>query len=161
MKYAPKLSLSNIVDNAQLLAVSPKDFIRDIACKMTEYETSAAAVLDEQGRLIGIVTEHDIVQKAVGVHRNVDETMAEAVMTRDIVTVRIDASISYALSVMSEKNVRHVPVMNKGIVVGIVDVRDLYGAMNNALSERIQQSEEMLAYAYGAPYSVGLSGNTI
>ena len=159
MKQILKLSLANIIENTMLLTVSPKDLIRDVACKMTGYNVSAAAVLDSKGYRIGIITEHDIVKKAVSVYRNVDETTAEAVMARDIVSVPVKGSVSSALARMSNKNVRHLPVMNGSKVVGIVDVRDLYGAMNNALTDRIQKSEEMLAYAYGAPYSVELSSN--
>jgi CBS domain-containing protein len=109
---------------------------------MPEHRTGAAAVLDDKGRLVGIMTERDIVQRAVGVFRNVDETIVDKIMTRH----------------PTSKGFRHLPVMDGKKVIGILDIRDLYDAMADTLNNTIQKNEAMLSYAYGTPYSASCSG---
>jgi CBS domain-containing protein len=157
MNYTRTLSLRDIIDRRPLLTAKPTDLIRSIACKMPSHKTGAAAVIDESGKLIGILTERDIVQKAVGVFRNVDETTVEVIMSHHPVTISVKSSISYALSVMTSKGFRHLPVMDGASVIGILDIRDLYDAMEDALSQQIKRNEEMLSFAYGAPYSASFS----
>ncbi len=161
MTYKHALSLQDIIEKRPLLVAKPTDLIRSIACLMPAHKTGAAAVIDEGGKLIGILTERDIVQKAVGVFRNVDETTVEAIMSRNPVTIPVEGSVSLALSIMASKGFRHLPVMSGNKVLGILDIRDLYDVMADNLSATIKKNEEMLAFAYGSPYSASFSENGI
>lgn len=154
------MSLRDIISRRPLLTASPDELIRSVACKMPAHKTGAAAVIDKNGRLVGILTERDIVQKAVGVFRNVDETTVEAIMAHHPVTIPLKSAVTLALSVMTSKGFRHLPVMEGSEVIGILDIRDLYDAMADALSNRIKKNEEMLAFAYGSPYSASFSNQT-
>ena len=82
MIYAHVLSLRDIVDKRPLLTAKPDELVRNVACRMPIDKTGAVTVVDEKGTFIGILTERDIVQKAVGVFRNVDETTVDKTMTR-------------------------------------------------------------------------------
>jgi len=152
--------LRDIVNRRPLLIARPNNLIREVACKMPAHKTGAAAVLDANDRLIGILTERDIVQKSVAVFRNVDETTVEKIMTPHPVTIDIKSSMSLALSMMTSKGFRHLPVMDGKEVIGILDIRDLYDEMADALANRIKQNEDLLIYAFGEPYGASYSRNT-
>ena len=79
-------------------------------------------------------------------------------MTRHPVTISVKSNVKHALSVMTSKGFRHLPVMDGKRVIGILDIRDLYDAMADTLNNTIQKNEAMLSYAYGTPYSASCSG---
>jgi len=157
MIYTRALPLRSIIDKRHLLCVKPKDIIRKAACQMTEHKTGAAVVFDEYWKLVGILTERDIVEKTVGVSRNVDETTVEEIMSPNPITIPVESSVDLALSIMTCNGFRHLPVMCGRRVEGIIDIRDLYDVMEDILSSKIKQNEELLAFAYGSSYSVNFS----
>ena len=147
--------LRDLVQDHKYLKVSPTDLISNVACLMPAHHTSAAAVMSEDEKLIGIITEQDIVEKAVGVYRNVDETKVEDIMTPDPVTISIDAPLNEALKLLTQHGFRTLPVMDGKKVAGIVDIRDLYEALRIMLEEEIKFKEGLMAYAYGDTYGGG------
>ena len=144
--------LHELVSQNQYLRVSPNDLIRNVACQMPEHHTSAAVVLDEKEKLIGIVNEQDIVEKAVGARRNVDETTVDKIMTSDPVTISIDAPFTEALLLMTENSFRTLPVMDGDHVAGIFDIRYLYDALIKLLKEEINLRDGLISYAWGDGY---------
>lgn len=91
---------------------------------MAEHAVGAVAVLADED-LVGILTERDIVFRAIAQGLAVHETAAAAVMTSDPVTVEIDDAISDALAAKLGDAFRHLPVMENGRVVGLLSYRDI------------------------------------
>ncbi len=153
-------SLKDLLDANEFLflEVSPDDLVRKVACAMPEHHTSAAAVLDENGMLVGIVTERDIVEKAVAERNNVDETTVDKIMTRDPITIQAQGTLIEALDIMTKNGIRTLPVMDGEKFVGIIDIRDLYEGMQNLLREQLKMNEAMLTYAFGESYGAGGGG---
>ena len=147
--------LHDLVAQYEYLKVSPRDKIRDVAVLMPEHHTSSAAVLDEQGKLIGIVTEQDIVEKAIAVRRNVDATTVEQIMTCDPVTISINSPFTEALQLMTQNGFRTLPVIDGDHVAGIVDIRDLYEALSTLLEEEIGFKNGLISYSWGEEYGAG------
>ncbi|MFQ5475308.1 MAG: cyclic nucleotide-binding/CBS domain-containing protein, partial [Candidatus Nanoarchaeia archaeon] len=80
----------------------------------------------EDGNIVGLVTEQDIVRKSVASGLNCTRTPLKAVMSTDLHTISPDRDIFEALTLMSEKNVRHVPVTDKkGGLVGYITGKDI------------------------------------
>tara|TARA_B100000508_G_C11447928_1_gene272418 strand:- start:950 stop:1459 length:510 start_codon:yes stop_codon:yes gene_type:complete len=150
-----KQPLRELVERYDYLKVSPKDKIRDVAILMPNHHTSAAVVLDWKDNLIGIVTEQDIVEKAIAVKRNVDETHIEDIMTQNPVTISIDAPFTEALQLMTQNGFRTLPVMDGIRVSGIIDIRDLYDALNHLLEDEISIKDGLIAYSWGDEYGAG------
>lgn len=148
-------TLRELLDGKKFLQVSPDTLIRNIAVEMPLHHSSAAAVVDESSKLIGLVTERDIVEKSVGVYRNVDETTAEKIMILDPVTIDANSEAFEALQVMTEKGFRTLPVMDGEKIVGIIDIRDLFACVNQLLEEQIRIDQSMIAYAFGESYAAG------
>ena len=110
----------------------PDDSLEAAARKMWEQQTGSLLVLDGED-LVGIVTERDIL-RAVGTEMSLD-TPLSAVMSKDLISVDPGTSLRDAARIMTEKWIRHLPVLEGTKLVGIVSQRDLSGVLASALNE--------------------------
>jgi CBS domain-containing protein len=111
----------------------PDDSLADAARKMWEQQTGSLLVM-EGDALLGIITERDIL-RAVATGTELDKTRVGEVMVRDLITIEPGASLREAASVMTEKWIRHLPVLDRGRLVGVLSQRDLAGVLGAALNE--------------------------
>jgi|ERR687888_1220063 CBS domain-containing protein len=105
----------------------------EAARKMWKQQTGSLLVMDED-ELLGIITERDIL-KAVATGTKLDGTSVGEAMTKDVITIHPGASLREAARVMTDKWIRHLPVVERGKVVGILSQRDLSGVLASALQE--------------------------
>lgn len=117
-------TIRDILGDRPVHAVAPGTTLRQAARLMAEQGVGALAVL-EGDRLLGILSERDIVFRAVGQGLSVDSATAGQVMTPDPVTVGIDDAISDTLAARLGDAFRHVPVMDGGRVAGLLSFRDI------------------------------------
>ncbi|RMH35816.1 MAG: CBS domain-containing protein [Nitrospirae bacterium] len=82
-------------------------------------------VVMQDGRMIGIVTERDIVHKVIALHRIPEWTRVAAIMSRSVVSIASSRSLYEAADLMSRARIRHLPVEEADGVVGIFSARDL------------------------------------
>jgi CBS domain-containing protein len=110
----------------------PNDALEAAARKMWEQQTGSLLVT-EGDDLVGIVTERDIL-RAVATATPLDTPLSE-VMSKDLITIDPGASLREAARIMTEKWIRHLPVLEGGKLIGIVSQRDLAGVLAGALNE--------------------------
>jgi CBS domain-containing protein len=110
----------------------PDDDLAAAARKMWEQQTGSLVVLDGPA-LVGIVTERDIL-RAVATGTPLDTPVSE-VMSKDVITVEPSTSLREAAGIMTERWIRHLPVVEGGRLVGVVSQRDLAGVLAGALNE--------------------------
>lgn len=103
------------------VSVAPEDTLGEVAQKMVDAKTGAAAVLD-YGRLVGILTERDML-KAMAGRVLTSDARAREWMTPDPITVEADVPLEEAQQIMLSNGFRHLPVVERGRVVGIVSLR--------------------------------------
>ena len=120
--------------------VSPQDTIQNAARIMRDEDTGAVPVVD-QGRPIGIVTDRDIVVRAVA-EGQLDRPVRD-IVSGDIVSVRPDMSTREAADLMSEYQVRRLPVVENDRLVGIVSIGDL--AVKEAKDKRVGDALESIS----------------
>ena len=96
----------------------------DAAREMREGDTGSILVTQD-GRLVGILTDRDIVVKAIADGRDPSSTQAGEVCTRDPQTLTPDASVDDAIRLVREHDVRRIPVVQDGRPVGVVSIGDL------------------------------------
>lgn len=111
---------------SDVLTTSPDTTIAGAAEAMTDRRIGSACVVDEDGRLQGIITERDVLRAAASGRDLGDERVTEW-MTPDPVTVGPDEVPSEVATVMRERNFRHLPVLEDDELVGILSMRDLWG----------------------------------
>ena len=108
-----------------VLAVDPTATIGEAAEKMMDAGVGAVVVMEDMVRLVGIVTERDIL-RAVAQRARAAEARVRQWMTESVVTIEPDTEIKDAAKMMFEKNFRHLPVVNKdGRLLGIASLRRL------------------------------------
>jgi CBS domain-containing protein len=104
-------------------AVSPELGV-DAALVRMRAEGSGALVVERDGRVLGILTERDAVQKLIGA--NLGGLSVEQVMTADPVVLRTDDSVAVAIHKMAVGGFRHIPVVDGGAAVGMITAHDLF-----------------------------------
>jgi CBS domain-containing protein len=102
---------------------SPGDTFEQVASMLHDHGISSVVVLDE-GNLVGIVTERDLVN-VVAEGRDPRTTTVGERMTRDLDTVEPKTDIAEAAEHMARLKIRHLPVMQEGALAGIISIRDL------------------------------------
>ncbi len=108
-----------------LITVSSRATVYHAAIMMNEQKIGSLLVLEE-GRLVGILTERDILERIVAEQLDANITLVAEVMTRDVVCCRTHTDLEEARSVMKHRRIRHLPVVvTEGEVVGIISIGDL------------------------------------
>lgn len=115
------------------------------AATLMKQEDCGSIPIVDGGRLLGIVTDRDIVIRAVAAGKDPKTTPVSAVMSADPVTVSPDSSIADASRLMAERQIRRLPVVSKGRLAGIVVIGQLArqeneGAMLKQISEPLSNS---------------------
>jgi CBS domain-containing protein len=104
----------------------PDDSVSVAADLMRTHDVGALPVVEAGGRLVGIVTDRDLVVKVIAGDQPVDRATVRAAMSTDPATSREDDDVSDALSLMAERQVRRVPVVGAdGRLVGIIAQADV------------------------------------
>lgn len=108
-----------------LLTISPRATVYSAAVVMNEHKIGSLMVMDE-GRLVGILTERDILMRVVADQRDANTCRVDEVMTRDVVCCRPHTDAEEAKSVMKHRRIRHLPVLGEeDEVVGLLSIGDL------------------------------------
>ena len=110
---------------------APDASVRNVAKRMARRNAGAVLVV-ERDRLVGIFTERDVAFRVVAAGLDPDATTLREVMTRRPLTIGPEQPFGYALALMHEKGFRHLPVLDRGKVVGVVSARS---AMDPELEE--------------------------
>ena len=138
--------IGEIIQGRTLVHAKPSDSVRDVARTMSDCNIGAIAVLDA-GRLAGIFSERDVVTRIVAEGRNPDETRVDSVMTKDLFVAGPDDDINDALQKMHECNCRHLPVVHRGNLVGMISIRDLLKVDDDANRARATFLNELVTYS--------------
>jgi len=113
------------VMNTSVLTVDPTSSIGEAAEKMIEAGVGAVVVMEDMARIVGIITERDLM-RAVAQRARAAEARVRQWMTESVVTIEPDTEIKDAAKMMFERNFRHLPVVNKeGRLMGIASLRRL------------------------------------
>ena len=136
----------DIISKQTLTTLASDVTVRHAARIMAERHIGAI-LITENGRLAGIFTERDVLNRVVALGRDPETLRIGEVMTRNPDTVPPDATALDTMVRMQTKGYRHLPVVEDGELIGIVSVRDLFDAVKRELEEDIQERE---AFIFGA-----------
>jgi CBS domain-containing protein len=108
--------------------IRPDDTVFDAIAKMAEKDIGSLAVMDGT-RLVGIITERHYTRNVVLKGKTSPVTAVRDIMERHVVVIRPEQSLEQCMALMTEKRVRHLPVLAGEEVVGIVSIGDLVKSM--------------------------------
>lgn len=130
-------TIGSLVADREVYTLSAEQTVRDAARYMTERRVGAASVL-EGTRLVGILSERDIMSRVVAPGADPDATRVADVMTRDLVVADAADSHEEGLRKMKQAGCRHLPVVDAGRLLGMVAQRDLLQVDLTAKDEEIR-----------------------
>jgi diguanylate cyclase (GGDEF)-like protein/putative nucleotidyltransferase with HDIG domain len=112
---------------AGIVTIGPGDTIKDAAEKMSFHNVGCLIVNDENGRFIGLVTERDISRHIATSPDALGAVKVSEIMTDQVVTCTPGTPTSVVREIMTTRRIRHLPILDEGVVVGILSARDVVG----------------------------------
>lgn len=113
---------------------------------MRDKAVGSLVVLDDNGELTGLVTEHRIVQRFADQSAALAELSVRTLMLRPVPKAQLDTPIDDALRVMTEQRCRHLPVVQGNDLVGLVSIGDIVKARLEEASEEARNLREYITY---------------
>jgi signal-transduction protein with cAMP-binding, CBS, and nucleotidyltransferase domain len=110
--------------NKDVVEVTPDTNVKRCA-QVMEAEHVDSAIVAQDKKILGIVTEKDLARKVVAKGLNVEEITAKDIMTEDLVTVEPNKSLYDAMILLNKKKIKHLPVLENNVLVGIITVMDI------------------------------------
>jgi CBS domain-containing protein len=122
--------------------ITPSDTVFEALQRLADYEVGALVVMD-QGRLVGVVSERDYTRKVALQGKNSRETSVADIMSRNVVSVTPETGTRACMALMSQKKIRHLPVLDGPKVLGMISIRDL---MDDIIADHEQTIAQLTNY---------------
>jgi len=126
----------------EVSSVSPETSLRDVAMLLTERRIGAVLVMQDR-KVMGIISERDIVKAVAKSGGDALNGPVRDVMTLRVVTCALNDSVDELMDMMTTGRFRHLPVIEKGDVVGIVSIGDV---VKHRIAETVMETEAMRLY---------------
>lgn len=114
--------------------------VTDVIKLLLRWHISGLPIVDDDDKLVGIITEHDVVNFALSGHAA--DTIASEVMTKNVVTYSPDTLVVEIINYFAAHRIRRVPVVEGGKVAGIISRRDIVRYMDQTYSRLVAKDEE-------------------
>ena len=128
----------------EVFAIGPDQPVLDAIKLMADKRIGALLVM-QGGRMVGIVSERDYARKIVLQGRSSRDTPVRDIMTSSVVTVRLDDSVDHCMQLVTDKRIRHLPVLERDAVLGVVSIGDLVRAVIEDQQLEIDQLQRYIA----------------
>ncbi len=141
------ISVRHLLDrkNPALFSVAPEDPVLKAIRSMAEHRVGALLVM-RAGDLAGIVSERDYARKVVLLGRSSADTPVSQIMSSPVITVSPDTPVQECMVLVTEKRIRHLPVVEAGRVIGIISIGDL---VKSVIEEQQRTIEQLESYIHG------------
>jgi CBS domain-containing protein len=149
MKLGGLLSTILNEKGPQVWSVNGDAMVFDAIKFMSEKNVGALPVV-EGTRLVGIVSERDYTRKIILKGRSSRQTPVREIMSREVVTAKPSDTAEECMRIMTEKHIRHLPVMDDGQMVGMISIGDLVNWVISAQNATIEQLEQYIGGGYSA-----------
>jgi CBS domain-containing protein len=146
----------NLVDTVRLVLkqkgqnvwhVSPDGCVYDAIEIMADKHVGALMVVSE-GNLVGVVSERDYARKVILQGKSSKQTQVKEIMTSPAIVVTPEKTVEESMRIMTEKHIRHLPVVEDGKILGVVSIGDLVKWMISAQQQTISQLHNYITSQY-------------
>ncbi len=127
-----------------IITVKPEDSVLDAIRLMAEKGIGSLVVMEDQ-ELLGIMSERDYARKVIIKGRSSESTAVSEIMTANVFTTSSSETVNDCMSVMTEKKIRHLPVVEDNVVIGMISIGDLVEAIIADQQEEIEQLEHYIS----------------
>ncbi|WP_172152684.1 MULTISPECIES: CBS domain-containing protein [Pseudomonas] len=129
--------------HAAVYSVSPDTTVLEAVKLLAEKGIGALLVL-EKGRLVGIVSERDYARKVELLQRSAFSAKVSEIMTAEVITVGPRDSMQFCMQLMTDRHLRHLPVLAEGELIGLLSIGDLVKHTIAEQADLIQQLEQYI-----------------
>ncbi|MGH7571564.1 MAG: CBS domain-containing protein [Gemmatimonadota bacterium] len=133
--------------STEVVTIDPDRTIQEAIASLVEHNIGSLVVVDERGELAGIITERDILRVCIGGGDRLATTRVAEVMTRDLIVGDSDDSIDYVMGVMTQNRVRHLPIIGRRGLRGMVSIGDV---VKIQLHEKEYENRHLREYIQGS-----------
>lgn len=139
-------TVNNIIQNnfKSIFSVSPETSVLDALHVMMDKNISALLVMDGS-KLKGIFTERDYARKIILVGKSSKDTKIKDVMSEKLITIELGTSIDRCMQIMTERRIRHLPIIENGLVIGIISIGDLVKFVIEDQQQTIEQLQNYIS----------------
>lgn len=121
-----------------LITVGPDELVSAAIQRLADHNKGALPVCNDKNELIGIITERDIVRKCFVGGVDFRNKKIRDIMTSQVAIATMDDNLDYAVATMKKKGIRHLPIMEDKMVVGIISMRDIVGFQYEEIKAEIK-----------------------
>lgn len=132
-------------NNQATYTISPEATVLEAITLMAE-KGIGALIVTQAEKVVGIVSERDYARKVALMERSSYSTTVLEIMTADVLTVTPQHSTEFCMKLMTDKHLRHLPVIDKGNLLGLVSIGDL---VKNVISEQQKLIDQLQQYISG------------
>ena len=129
---------------ARVVKIRPEQSVLE-AIKVLAQEDIGAAIVMTGDRLAGIFSERDYTRKVILKGRSSETTRVEEIMTANVIIMSPRTRTRECMALMTEKNIRHLPVVDEGRVIGMISIRDIVGDIIADQDFTIEQLEHYIS----------------
>lgn len=126
-----------------VFTVGPDESLAQAAALLHQRQVGAAVVLGAGAAVVGIISERDLVRQVALLGAEALERPVSAAMTKAVIFAALDETIDELLSRMTDRRVRHLPVLKEGRLVGLVSIGDL---VKRKIAETEAEADQLKAY---------------
>ena len=130
--------------NRQIWTISKDQSVMQALILMSEKNIGAIIVVDNNDFPIGIFSERDYARKIILKGKSSKDTILDEVMTKELITVTRDYKIDQCMKIMTEKRIRHLPVLENKKIVGIISIGDVLKIMIKEQKELIDHLQKFI-----------------
>lgn len=127
----------------RLLSIAPDATVFDALTLMAKHDIGSLVVLDGE-RLTGIFSERDYARQVVLLGKSSKEVRVREIMTHKVLCVRPDQTVNECMALMTEKRVRHLPVLDHKKVIGVISIGDVVKEVISGQQTMIEQLEQYI-----------------
>jgi CBS domain-containing protein len=130
-------------------SVTPDTTVYDALELMAEKNVGAVLVLDDEGCVAGVLSERDYARRVALEGRTARDPLAGDIMSTRVMGVRPDHTVEQCMAIMTDRHIRHLPVVDEDSLVGVISIGDIVKAV---LSHQEFMIEQLENYITGTPY---------
>ena len=130
--------------NRQIWTISKDQSVMQALILMSEKNIGAIIIVDNNDFPIGIFSERDYARKIILKGKNSKDTLLDEVMTKELITVTRDYKIDQCMEIMTEKRIRHLPVLENKKIIGIISIGDVLKIMIKEQKELIDHLQKFI-----------------
>ena len=127
--------------------VTPLSTVIDAVNVMNDHHIGSVLVMDTD-EPVGIFSERDVLVRVVAAHRDPRQTLVRDVMTTRLFTTSPDEPVLSVMQLMTERRFRHLPVVDDGVLVGLISIGDITKATQRNLQQEVRELSSYISGPY-------------